>query len=92
MNSVRTPLLEIAYQDIKWVGLPAHQSRRPTGRRPQAVGLPYRSRDRTYRLMWARSFSFSGQKYSKISLSGNSNCVTLKVNGLVYILGSSMVI
>jgi hypothetical protein len=46
----------------------------------------------TYGFMWTRSFSFSAQKDSKISLSGSSNCVTLIVNGLVYIWGSSIVI
>jgi hypothetical protein len=40
---------------------------------------------------WGRSFSFSVQKDSRRSLSGSRSSVTLKVNGLVKILGSSMV-
>src|SRR6185369_2351301 len=46
-----------------------------------------------YCLGWcARSRSFSVQKYSRMSESGTSSWVTLMVNGLVYILGSSNVI
>lgn len=40
---------------------------------------------------WARSFSFSLQMDSRTSLSGTRSKVTLIVNGLVYILGSSTV-
>jgi hypothetical protein len=41
--------------------------------------------------MWARSFSFSVQMDSRMSLSGSRTSVTFMVNGLVYILASSMV-
>jgi hypothetical protein len=40
---------------------------------------------------WTRSFSFSSQTYSRMSLSGTRTSVTLTVNGLVYIFGSSIV-
>ena len=42
--------------------------------------------------MWARSFSFSLQTYSRMSVSACSRCVTLIVNDLLYVFGSSNVI
>jgi len=44
-----------------------------------------------YLSMWARSFSFSLQTDSRMSVFGSSSSVTLMVNGFVYILGSSTV-
>ncbi len=66
---------------------PGHCRRSSPG---AAGGLAHRA-PRDYLSRCTRSFSFSLQTDSRMSVSGCSSSVTVMVKGVVYILGSSMV-